>query len=658
MLQKLFTSGLLLTLMAANSSTAATLRNLGLVGVGRIPANTLDATGNDTLGGVFSGMSVDSNSVVANQGVWTFLLDTQPDRGFGASADYHPRLHQFQAQISPYYGATPAAQNQINLTLHASDPYTVLNDFFTGAGPDDLSSQSIPRSLASSAGGGKLTLDPEGLAILPNDERYAADEYGPYIYHFSAQGKLLAVLSPPAAYIPKVGPAYPRPNNFLAAMNAATDSGRFENRGFEGLTITPDGTRLVTILQSPLVQDGANKNAARNTRVLVFDIAPGSPTYRQPVAEYVYTLTLNGNAAGTRATVVSDILALTATDFLILERDAIGLGGDPGTSVYKSVVLASTVGATDILNSNYDLERGAPGQLSLPRSGLPASIQPMARTDVINLLDPAQLSRFNLGNSVTRDANSLSEKWEGMAVVPLNDPDAPEDYLLLIGNDNDFSATPTFHNGVAVGSALFAIDSMIQAWRIGRAPYLKIAAQPTLAAGENCSAQLPDLRGAVTIIDHTAPPLAFTLTQSPASGTELATGSHNVSIQAEAANGYITTITTEVVVSDLTAPVFVDAGVDHPVLWPPNNQLVPINVAALVTDNCDSQPRWRVVEVTSNEPAPSDTLIVSATEVALRAKRNGSGSDRIYTIVLEATDAAGNTSTQNVAVRVPHDQSN
>jgi hypothetical protein len=657
MFQKNFTRGLLLSMVAANSLQAATLSNLGLVGVGRIPANSIDATGQDTLGGVFSAMSIPADSVSGNNGVWSFAIDAQPDRGFGATADYHPRLHKLQAQITPYYGAAAAAQNQIALANVSSTPYTIVNDFFTGAGPDDLLSQTIPRSLPGSVGQGRISLDPEGVVVLGNGERYSCDEYGPFIYHFSAQGEFLNVLSPPEGYIAKVGAAYPRPNNFLVAMNPTTDSGRFENRGFEGLTVTPDGKRLVTILQSPLVQDGANRNGARNTRVLIFDIAPGSPSYNQPVAEYVYTLTLNGNAAGTRATVVSDILALTSTDFLILERDAIGLGGDAGPSIYKSIVLASTAGATDIFGTSYDLERGAPGQISLPRSGLPSSIQPMSRAEVVNLLDPAQLSRFGISNSAVRDANSLTEKWEGISVVRLNDPDAPQDYLIVVGNDNDFAATPTIHNGVAVGSAPFAIDTMIMAWRIGEAPYLKVAPAYSLAVDANCSAILPDLRDQITIVDHTAPSLSITVVQTPAPGTVLTPGAYTVSFQAQANNGFTTSASTELIVRDETAPVFQVVSTDRPVIWPPNNQLVAITVSAIVTDNCDSAPTWRVVSVTNNETGAEDSAIIASNRVLVRAAREGSGSGRIYTITLEATDASGNVSHESLTVSVSHDQS-
>jgi hypothetical protein len=86
-----------------------------------------------------------------------------------------------------------------------------------------------------------------------------------------------------------------------------------------------------------------------------------------------------------------------------------------------------------------------------PAAGLVAA----TTTDFVNLLNVNQLARFGLnlhtigasgvataaaaGRTLpAADANSLSEKWEALAVVPCLDEANPEDYFLLIGNDNDF----------------------------------------------------------------------------------------------------------------------------------------------------------------------------------------------------------------------------
>src|SRR6185503_5979276 len=95
------------------SANAQPLVNLGLVGVGRIPADSFDAlgTGIDTIGGVFSGMALDLRNNQTN-------LYALPDRGFGdGTNDYHNRSHAFGLNVQPYYAPFPvSAQNQIKVT--------------------------------------------------------------------------------------------------------------------------------------------------------------------------------------------------------------------------------------------------------------------------------------------------------------------------------------------------------------------------------------------------------------------------------------------------------------------------------------------------------------------------------------------------------------
>lgn len=129
---------------------------------------------------------------------------------------------------------------------------TVNGNFFTGASPDATNVTTHPQTLLTGVGGGKWSLDPEGIIHAPSGSWYISDEYGPFIYRFDTMGALQNVLPPPEAYLPKIGPAYPRVNNFLDSSTIATnDSGRYINRGMEGLSITPDGKKLVACLQSP-----------------------------------------------------------------------------------------------------------------------------------------------------------------------------------------------------------------------------------------------------------------------------------------------------------------------------------------------------------------------------------------------------------------------
>jgi hypothetical protein len=97
-------------------------------------------------------------------------------------------------------------------------------------------------------------------------------------------------------------------------------------------------------------------------------------------------------------------------------------------------------------------------------------------------------------------------------------------------------------------------------------------------------------------------------------------------------------------------------------LWPPNHGMVPITVAAAVSDAVDASPATRIVSVASNEPlngtgdgdtAP-DWQITGNLAVDLRAERSGSGAGRVYTITVECRDASGNASRKTVPVAVPN----
>ncbi len=444
--------------------------NHGLVAVGRVSGDAFDARGPglDTLGGFGSAAVFDLASWSRDGETIRGTLYGLPDRGFGdGSQNYLPRVQVFDLSITPYSGPGPAAQNQISAVNTATILLTYNGtNYFTGFDANDTNTVTHPQSVPDSLGGGRRSLDGEGLARLPDSSFYISDEYGPFIYKFSPTGDLQGTFEIPPSLLPKRGPAHPRPNSFTGAR--APDSGRRNNRGLEGLSLTPDGKRLFAMLQSPTIQDGGAGTGGRNTRVLVYDADEMSPDYGRPLAMYVYELTLRGNPSTNAHTPVSEILALNHTEFLVLERDQIGQG-IANTNLapnYKRVVLASLAGATNILNSPYDLERGAPGQLSLPSSGLPADIRPVARQDFVDLLDAEQLAKFGLNARAPHDTNTISEKIEALTLVPLNDPSAPHDYLLLIINDNDFKAATVYHNGEVVGTNDTTLDSMLFAYRV------------------------------------------------------------------------------------------------------------------------------------------------------------------------------------------------
>lgn len=93
------------------------------------------------------------------------------------------------------------------------------------------------------------------------------------------------MIVPPASVAPR-----DEGKPFFGSLRAP-GTGRRNNQGVEGMSLSPDGRTLFVVLQSALIQDSATGNAAgrRNTRVLVYDIS-GPPTPSKPVAHHVVQL--------------------------------------------------------------------------------------------------------------------------------------------------------------------------------------------------------------------------------------------------------------------------------------------------------------------------------------------------------------------------------
>lgn len=470
--------------LGANAFTVGepTFVDQGLVGSGRLPAGTVDFLG-DTLGS-FSSLAIDKASWHRVDDHYEGLLWTLPDRGRNDPTkdlfyDYAARLHRFRIKFTPYSGeplpADIRSQRQVTIV---PDGGLELRDFrgqpFTGADPGDGTVRQNGVLLPSprkGIGSGKVAIDCESLQFTRNGSFYIGDEYSARVFFFNPKGELRGVIEPPAAVEPRTDGKI----NFNSLV--APDTGRRNNQGLEGMSLSPDGTRLFVALQSALMQDSAvnpsdSKDASGriNTRVLVYDVST-APTPSQPVGHYVVQLPAY-NGAGkdgrkNRTAAQSEIRALNSKQFLMLARDSNGLGTDNDDPiVYKSVLLVDITGATNLAGTKY--ETGTETVLRAPdATALKEGIRPARSAEFINMLDATELARFGLNTSTSpkNQPLTLSEKWEAMDVVPALDPQQPDDAFLIIGSDNDFIARHCVMSGEQCDSS-FDNDELLLVYRL------------------------------------------------------------------------------------------------------------------------------------------------------------------------------------------------
>ncbi len=154
-------------------------------------------------------------------------------------------------------------------------------------------------------------LDPESFQRLPDGTFWFGEEFGPYLVHTDATGR---VLEPPVRPEGVVSPDAP---DLTGAVPTLASS-----KGFEGMALSPDGRTLY-----PLLEGAVSGDEPQTLRLYSFD------TRRSDVTgvEAQYRLESPGNAIG-------DLVALDDHRFLVIERD----NGQGATARFKAVFLFDT----------------------------------------------------------------------------------------------------------------------------------------------------------------------------------------------------------------------------------------------------------------------------------------------------------------------------
>jgi len=284
-------------------------------------------------------------------------------------------------------------------------------------------------------------LDPETIRALADGTVWLSDEYGPYILHFDRTGKQIGSLALPPGF--QIG----SPASTGTAETANNTSGRVNNKGMEGLAVTPDGRTLVGMMQSPLIQDGGTTGT--NVRIVVYDLTNPGATPKQ----YLYQL-------DSTAFAISDLLAINSHEFLVDERDA--TAGNAGKKLVYKFDLNQASAPTDLTTSAYPGTGASDGMIAYKLT-TPPGITPLVKTSFADI--SALLTAVPSAGAFTSDTanfrNDLPDKLEGYAWGP----DLVDGrHLLLVTNDNDFALPFTTPGGAITGKGFpnyvfaFAVD--------------------------------------------------------------------------------------------------------------------------------------------------------------------------------------------------------
>ena len=287
------------------------------------------------------------------------------DRGAGDGAVSNPcRFHEATLTVQDGSGVISFELQETRLLMSPTGGPLV--------GSLTAHSVDLAEGMARPSLGSKATnwtaFDPEGIRRLKDGSMVVTDEYGPRVVLFDEWGRLMNQFSLPERF------------ELQSPVNGDNIRGVFPNRGFEGIAVTPDKNWFVTVIQSPLIQDGEIKEAkclGLNCRWIVFD------ANRHVKQELVYQLEdlMSG---------VSEILAISESKFLVLERDS----EVAEEAKLKRIYLVDISGASDVSTVG-----------ALPPLALPEEIIPVSKRLLIDLLD----DRFGIGGT------HAAEKPEGLS---------------------------------------------------------------------------------------------------------------------------------------------------------------------------------------------------------------------------------------------------
>ena len=241
-------------------------------------------------------------------------------------------------------------------------------------------------------------LDTEALQVLPNGNFMVSDEYGPSVAVIDSTGKVLV------RYVP-IGKSYAGAGYPVKAILPAIYKERRSNRGFENLSLAPDGKTAYVTLQSPM-GDAKEKDYEKSRVVRILRLDVSVPTDAKVTGMFLVQQSEKSAYPETdkqKDLKYSDAIAFEQDKILFLER---------ATKKMKLIV-ADLHDATNVLNL------AEANTLLYEKEG--------ERLDKLNI-QPAALREVFDSRDVFFKIDT--DKLEGLALLTPS--------VVAISNDNDF----------------------------------------------------------------------------------------------------------------------------------------------------------------------------------------------------------------------------
>jgi len=237
-----------------------------------------------------------SSVQVGHNGTYWF----QPDNGYGQktnSADFLLRSYQVNTNLKTAGNPTGGSVEFLSF-IQYRDPDRKINiPNFTL-----VNENTAERNLTGA------DFDIESFVFDKDGTIWVGDEFGPYLLHFDATGKLLEA---PIA-VP----------NVFAPQNPGGNPPNLGSRGLESTAINTSKTKLITALEGPVTGDSATNDVLR-----IYEFNLASKTFG---TQYKYKLEKTSNSQS-----INDLTAINDNEYLVIEKDRLTGAAAEFKRIYK-----------------------------------------------------------------------------------------------------------------------------------------------------------------------------------------------------------------------------------------------------------------------------------------------------------------------------------